>query len=265
MNIAVLQLQSIGMSSTKLYRFVRIAQSRGVKVLLLGEYMLNSFFKELESTPLNMIKEQSEHQLKVLKEMAFKHAMTLVVPIIIVKGKRVYKMVAKVSPNSISYYQQQLLINYSHWNEEAYFDNEVAPLKSPLTFSVAGVKFMVMGGFELHFDELWSYVQQKGIDCVLLPTISTFDSFERWKTLLKARAFTRSCYILRANRIGEFKEDDFTWSFYGDSLLVDPNGEVQEHLGNTEELMIASIDHKVVLETRRSWGFKEAINRRQLL
>ncbi len=87
MKVAVLQLQSIGMSSTKLYHFVRIAQKKGVKLLLLGEYMLNSFFKELESTPIAMIKEQSEHQLAVLKEMAQQHGMVIVAPIILVKKK----------------------------------------------------------------------------------------------------------------------------------------------------------------------------------
>ncbi len=102
MKVAVLQLQSIGMSSTKLYHFIRIAHKKGVKLLLLGEYMLNSFFKELESTPVSMIKEQSDHHLAVLKEMAQTHNMVIVAPIIIVKKKEPYKVIAKISPNSTS-------------------------------------------------------------------------------------------------------------------------------------------------------------------
>ncbi len=263
MKVAVLQLQSIGMSSTKLYHFVRIAHKKGVKVLLLGEYMLNSFFKELESTPVAMIKEQSEHQLTVLKEMAHKHAMVIVAPIIMVRKKEPYKVIAKISPNSVSYYQQQFLINYSHWNEEKYFANPIEKVKAPLSFTIDGVRFMVMAGFELHFDELWHHVSAKNVDCVLLPTISTFESYERWKEIIKTRAFTHNCYVLRANRIGDYKEESYTWHFYGDSVLASPYGEIEEHLGDSEELMIAEIDHKKVIEARRSWGFKEAITKRQ--
>jgi len=263
MKVAVLQLQSIGMSSTKLYHFVRIAQKKGVKLLLLGEYMLNSFFKELESTPISMIKEQSEHQLSVLKEMAHRHNMVIVAPIILIKKKAPYKVIAKISPNSISYYHQQFLINYPHWNEEKFFANPIEGIKAPMSFSHEGLKFMIMGGFELHFDDLWYYASMKNVDCVLLPTISTFESHERWKEIIKTRAFTHNCYILRANRIGDYKEDDYTWHFYGDSVLANPYGEIEEHLGDSEELMIAEIDHKKVLEARRGWGFKDAINKRQ--
>lgn len=89
-----------------------------------------------------------------------------------------------------------------------------------------------MAGFETHFDALWSELESKNIDCVLVPSVSTFDSYERWKALLLTRAFTHNCYVLRANRIGEYKEQDASWKFYGDSFLASPNGELLEHLGN---------------------------------
>lgn len=93
---AVLQLPSIGMSSTKLYHYVRIANKKGVKVLVLGEYLLNSFFKELQSMSTAMIKEQSEHQTKILKELSSTYAMTIIAPLIIVKKKAGLQMCSKV-------------------------------------------------------------------------------------------------------------------------------------------------------------------------
>ena len=122
------------------------------------------------------------------------------------------------------------------------------------------MKFAIMSGFETHFDELWSNL--KNVDCVLVPSISTFDSYERWKALLLSRAFTHNCYVLRANRIGEYKEDENIWQFYGDSFLADPNGELLEHLGNKEELMIADIFHSEALKSRKLWKFKEHIKKR---
>lgn len=262
MRAAVLQLPSIGMSSTKLYHYVRIAHKKNVKLLLLGEYLLNSFFKELETMPVSMIKEQSEHQVNVLKEMSKQYGITIVAPLVIVKKSRPYKTVAKIAPNSTSYYYQQILINYKHWNEEKFFANEILPLQSPMIFKLDGLKFAVMGGFELHFDDIWLNASVKNIDCVLLPSVSTFESQRRWRELLKARAFTHNCYVLRANRIGDYHEGDYTWHFYGDSTLVSPDGEIEAQLGRTEELMIVDLHHNTVKEARRNWGFKEALNKR---
>ena len=262
MRAAVLQLSAQGLSSTKLYNYIRVAHKQKVKVLLLGEYILNPFFKELESMSLSMIKEQALSQIKILKELSSTYSMTIVAPLIIVKKKEVFKTIAKFAPSSTSYYQQQILINYSHWNEEKFFANDIKQINSPLIFKIDGFKFGVISGFELHFDELWDKLSQKSIDCVLVPSVSTFESYERWKALILSRAFTHNCYVLRANRIGEYQDREFTWKFYGDSVLASPNGELLEHLGNKEELMIVDMSHTDVVQARRSWGFKEAINKR---
>ncbi|MEA1983827.1 MAG: carbon-nitrogen hydrolase family protein [Campylobacterota bacterium] len=262
MRAAVLQLNSQGMSSTKLYNYIRIANTKGVKVLLLGEYVLNPFFKELQNMSLSMIKEQASHQIKVLKELSSTYAMTIIASLVIVKKKEIFKTIAKFSPSSTSYYQQQLLINYPHWNEEKFFSNAITEIKAPMVFKVDGFKFGVINGFELHFDEIFSKLDAKNIDCLLVPSVSTFDSYERWKALVTTRAFTHNCYILRANRIGEYEESQGVWKFYGDSLLASPNAEILSHLGNKEELMIVDMSHREVVQARRSWGFKEAQNKR---
>lgn len=265
MRAAVLQLSAQGMSSTKLYNYIRIASKNSVKVLLLGEYILNPFFNELKTLSVVMIKEQAEHQIKVLKELASTYRMTIIAPLVIVKRQKVYKTIAKFSPNSTAYYQQQLLINYPHWNEEKYFANEIKPLRPPLTFKVENFKFAVMSGFELHFDQLWSHISEKNVDCVLVPSVSTFDSYERWKMLVQSRAFTHNCFVLRANRIGEYQDENFSWQFYGDSVLASPNGEILNHLANKEELMIVDMSHAEVVHARRSWGFNDMLNKRNSL
>jgi predicted amidohydrolase len=131
-----------------------------------------------------------------------------------------------------------------------------------MVFKVDGFKFAVVSGFELHFDAIFSQLDSKNVDCILVPSVSTFDSYERWKALLCSRAFTHNCYMLRANRIGSYEDKEVTWNFYGDSLLVSPNGEILEHLGNKEELLIVDMSHTDVVQARRAWGFKEAINKR---
>jgi len=263
MRAAVLQLSSQGMSSTKLYNYIRIAHKKDVKVLVLGEYILNPFFKELEKMAPGMIQEQAQHQIKILKDLAATYKITIIAPIVLVKKEKVYKSVAKFAPASTAYYNQQVLINYPHWNEEKFFANPIEPIHTPLIFKIDGFKFAVMNGFELHFDTFFELLDTKNIDCLLVPSVSTFDSYDRWKALISMRAFTHNFYILRANRIGEYQEKQYTWQFYGDSILVDPNGELLTHLGNSEELMIVDMQHSEVLQARKRWGFREALNKRK--
>ncbi|MDQ1264143.1 MAG: beta-ureidopropionase [Campylobacterota bacterium] len=263
MRAAVLQLSSQGMSSTKFYNYIRIAHKQGVKLLLLGEYVLNPFFKEIQNLSISMIQEQALHQSKVLKELSASYGITIIAPLIIVKKGKVYKTVAKFSPTSSVYYEQQILINYQHWNEEKFFANEIKEISTPPIFKVENFKFAIISGFELHFDKIWEHITSKNVDCVLVPSVSTFDSYERWKNLILSRAFTHNCYVLRANRIGEYTTDDISWHFYGDSLLASPNGELLEHLGNKEELMIVDMSHSDVVYARRSWGFKETMHKRE--
>jgi predicted amidohydrolase len=206
-----------------------------------------------------MIKEQEDFQVKMLKELSKTYTITIVAPMVIVKKDKIYKCVVKFAPNSTSYYQQQLLINYPHWNEKKYFSNDNKELKPPLVFTIDGFRFAVMNGFEIHFDEMFESLKDKNIDCLLLPSVSTFDSYERWKSLILSRAFTHNIYVLRANRIGEYDDKEISWNFYGDSLLASPNGELLEHLGNKEELMIVDMSHSEVVQAKRVWGFKDNI------
>ncbi|MEA1918604.1 MAG: carbon-nitrogen hydrolase family protein [Campylobacterota bacterium] len=261
---AVLQLPSIGMSSTRLYRYVRQAHKEGVKLLVLGEYLLNPFFHELRRLSIAMIKEQSDHQMKLLRELSSTHEMTIVAAIIIVKKKQPFKMIVKVSPHSVSYYKQQILLAYKHWDEERFFANETEALIAPPVFKIDGVRCAIMSGFELHFDAFFSILEDKNIDVIIVPSVSTFESHQRWQELIKMRSFTHNCYILRANRIGEYQDGEYEWKFYGDSLLSSPDGIIETSLGNTEELMIVEIDHKRVLESRKSWGFKDAMKVRAI-
>jgi nitrilase len=262
MRVAILQLPSIGMGSKILENYARVASQKGVKLVLMGEYLLNPFFKELTQTPVSMIAEQSAHQIETLKALAIKYDLTFVAPIITVKKKECTKMIAKVNARSVVYYPQQFLINYPHWNEEKFFNNPIEPVKSPMIFSCEGFKFALMGGFELHFDPMWEAVTSKVVDAVLVPSASTFESHNRWRELIKTRAFTHNCYILRANRVGEYCDEQHVWKFYGDSMVVSPDGEIEADLGNSEELLIVDLDRKSLTESRKVWGFKEALRKR---
>ena len=262
--VGALQLPTLGMNATRLEFYLKKAKERGAKLLLFGEYVTNHFFKELPNFPKSMIKKQTQNHLEMLKRLSKEYDITLVAPIVEVKSGKYYKRVAKISPKSISYANQQILINYPHWNEERFFSNEIAPLKPPMTFTLDGFKIAVIFGFELHFDYFWQYVIEKRVDLVLMPTASTFGSKQRWSQLITMRAFLNNCYILRANRVGDYIEDDIKWHFYGDSMIVDPNGVIEMRLEDRESMLIEPIYKEVLSEARRSWGWRGQLNKRKI-
>lgn len=257
MKVAALQIASIPLSESKLDYYFRICASKEVKLLLFGEYVFNLFFKELEKTPLDMIKEQTAHHLESLKQLAKEYQMTVVAPLVSVEKKQPYKMTVKIDPQGhLRTYCQQILMPYPHWNEAKFFANKQEGFQSVFTFKVDNVRFGVIAGFELHFDQFFMEFMEKKVDCILLSSVSTFDSTQRWRELVKSRAFTGNSYILRANRIGEYESDKISWKFYGDSQFVNPDGEVEEALMDKEELLIGTIDKNQLKESRAAWGFR---------
>jgi nitrilase len=264
-NIAALQLSTLPMSKAKLDYYMMICKKRGVSLVLLGEYNLNSFFKELESMSKMMIKEQSKHKISILKELAKEYDTTIVAPIITFKKDKIYKSIGRFTPRSTHYHNQQYLINFKHWNEEKFFDNELERDYTPMIFNLEGFKIAALNGFELHFDPIWLDILKKKVDLVLLPTASTFGSRQRWAELIKARAFLNGVYILRANRIGEYQDKDVSWKFYGESFLALPNGELQYMLGHKEEMLLAEVDKSIPRRAKRDWGFAAQIRKREEL
>jgi len=263
--VAALQLPTLGMNATRLEFYLKKAHERGADVMLLGEYVLNHFFKEFSTMAPSMVKAQTKKHLEFLKTLSIKYNIIFVAPIIVSKKDGYHKTVVKITPKSTHYYEQQILLPYPHWNEKKFFANKVTSLKSPMTFMLKGFKVMVMAGFELHFDYFWQCVTEKKVDLVLLPTASTFGSHNRWREIIKTKAFLHGCFVLRANRLGEYSDSEVKWKFYGDTMLVSPEGEVEMMLEDKESMLVEVIQKSEVIEHRKAWGFEKELKQREEL
>jgi len=261
--VAALQLPTLGMNATRLEFYLKKAHERGADVMLLGEYVLNHFFKEFATMAPSMVKAQTKKHLELLKNLSIKYDIVFIAPIIVTKKDGYHKTIVKITPKNTCYYEQQILLPYAHWDEKKFFANKMAPLKAPLTFNLKGFKLMVMAGFELHFDHFWQVVTEKKVDLVLLPTASTFGSHNRWREIIKTKAFLHGCFILRANRLGEYSDAEVKWKFYGDTMLVSPAGEVEMMLEDKESMLVEIIDKAEVTEHRKVWGFERELKFRE--
>ena len=265
LTVGALQLPTLGMNATRLEFYLKEARNRNTEILLFGEYVLNHFFKELETISKHMVKEQSKQHIATLRKFSKKYNMIFIAPIVIYKKGEFFKTIVKITPKSIKHYYQQILMPYSHWNEKEFFANKIEPIKEPMSFTIKGFKIVVISGFELHFDPFWHSVSKKKADLVLIPTASTFGSHNRWREIIKTKAFLHGCYILRANRLGEYSDKDVKWRFYGDSMLVSPEGEVEMMLEDKESMLIEEIYKDEVKAHRKAWGFEKELKIRDWL
>lgn len=253
--IAALQLPTLSMSEARIDYYLRVLKDKNASLALLGEYVLNSFFTELKEMPRAMINEQISHKKALMSELARKYEITIIAPIILPKKDGFIKTCTIFDPIQTKFYEQNLLINYDHWDERGFFANSCASVKIPI-FTHKKLKFGVIFGFEAHFDLFWEQILREKVDVVLVPSASTFSSNGRWEKLLEIRAFLNHCYILRANRVGRAKFS-ISSEFYGDSFIVGPSGEIDDRLRNEEGILLCDIDKERILNARKTWKFGE--------
>ncbi|OYY54373.1 MAG: carbon-nitrogen hydrolase family protein, partial [Sulfurovum sp. 28-43-6] len=58
---------------------------------------------------------------------------------------------------------------------------------------------------------------------------------------------------------GEYSDHDVKWKFYGDTMLVSPEGEIEMMLEDKESMLVEVIEKSEVLEHRKGWGFEKEL------
>ncbi len=73
-----------------------------------------------------------------------------------------------------------------------------------------------------------------------------------WKSLLVARAIENQCYVIAVNRVGN---DGNNIEHCGDSMVINPLGEILYHKQNDEDIFTITIDKEMLEETRIKFPF----------
>jgi predicted amidohydrolase len=73
-----------------------------------------------------------------------------------------------------------------------------------------------------------------------------------WKTLLCARAIENQCYVIGVNRVGR---DGNNINHSGNSLVIDPLGEVLYHMAEEEDIFTITLQKEHLLEIRNKFPF----------
>lgn len=73
-----------------------------------------------------------------------------------------------------------------------------------------------------------------------------------WKTLLCARAIENQCYVIGVNRVGR---DGNNINHSGNSLVIDPLGEVLYHMANDEDISTITLEKEHLQDVRTKFPF----------
>lgn len=73
-----------------------------------------------------------------------------------------------------------------------------------------------------------------------------------WKTLLQARAIENQCYVVGVNRVGE---DGNKIYHSGDSMVIDPLGEILYHKADEEDIFTFTLKKEKINEVRERFPF----------
>ncbi len=171
--------------------------------------------------------------------------------LIIEEEGRYYNRLVWMLPNGhCGYYDKRHLFAY------AGEDQHYAPGNKRLIASVKGWKINVQICYDLRFP-VWSRQSpsdKSAPEYDLLIYVANWPErrSHAWKTLLCARAIENQCYVAGVNRVGR---DGHNIHHSGNSLVIDPAGEVLYHRAEEEEVFTLTLEKERLEEVRTKFPF----------
>ena len=148
---------------------------------------------------------------------------------------------------------------FAYGNEHTHFN----PGNKRLIASVKGWKINLQVCYDLRFP-VWarqsplSFGEGLGVrsspEYDLLVYVANWPEqrIHAWKTLLTARAIENQCYVVGVNRVGD---DGNKIHYSGDSMIIDPLGEILYQKANEEDVFTYTLQKEKVNEVREKFPF----------
>jgi nitrilase len=130
------------------------------------------------------------------------------------------------------------------YNEAAFIEPGDTPVAVDTPFGRIALSIC----YDLRFPELYRALSP--VDLILVPAAFT-DTTGRahWEILLRARAIENQCYLLAVGQGGKHESGRMT---HGNSMIVDPWGEILDRKMKGPGVVIADLDHARIAEIRES-------------
>lgn len=218
-----------------------------MELVLLPE-MFNTGFS---MQPQKLAETMDGETVNWMKRMAATNRIILAGSLIIEEEGKYYNRLVWMQPDgNYGTYDKRHL--FAHGGEDEAFS---AGNKRLIT-SVKGWKILPLVCYDLRFP-VWarqSPVEDGAAEYDVLVYVANWPEkrSRAWKTLLSARAIENQCYVVGVNRVGEDGKGIY---HSGDSMVVDPMGEVLYHKAHDEEEFTIQLEKEKLIETRTKLPF----------
>ncbi len=191
-----------------------------------------------------------------MRDMAAKYRVVLTGSIIIEEDDKYYNRLIWMLPNGQYWsYDKRHLFAFAGEDEHYTAGNR------RLIASVKGWKINLQVCYDLRFP-VWArqHAPVEGEDKTLNPEYDILlyvanwpeRRSHAWKTLLCARAIENQCYVVGVNRVGKDGNDIY---HSGNSMVIDPLGEVLYHMANEEDTFTITLQKEHLDMVRSKFPF----------
>jgi predicted amidohydrolase len=188
--------------------------------------------------------------LNWMKKVSTQNKIILTGSIIIEEEGKYYNRLIWMLPNGeYGYYDKRHLFAFGQ--EDKFYNAG----NKRLIAQVKGFKINLQVCYDLRFP-VWARQQNKsgGMEYDVLIYIANLPEkrSHAWKTLLCARAIENQCYVVGVNRVGT---DGNNIYHSGNSLVIDPLGQVLYHMPDDEDVNTVTISKDYLNEVREKFPF----------
>ena len=194
-----------------------------------------------------------------MKKLSAENRVILTGSLIIEENKKYFNRLIWMMPNGeYGYYDKRHLFAYGE--EDKYYTAG----NKRLIASVKGWKLNMQVCYDLRFP-VWarqSPSKEEGsiYEYDVLVYVANWPErrSHAWKTLLCARAIENQCYVVGVNRVGTDGNDIY---HSGNSLVIDPLGEVLYHMADDEDIFTITLEKERLDEVRTKFPFLKDADR----
>jgi beta-ureidopropionase len=240
-------------------RLIEEAAGRGVQILCLQELFYGPYFAAEQDPRWYQFTEKVPDgpTIRLMQEIAKKHAMVMVVPVYEEEAKGVYYNTAAVLDADGSYVGKYRKNHIPHclpafW-EKFYFK------PGNLGYPVFKTRYATIGVYicyDRHFPEGGRLLGLHGAEIVFVPSATTSGHSDNlWKIEQTSMAIANGYFVGTNNRVGREAPWNFG-EFYGSSYFCNPYGEILA-IGSRDkdELVVADLDLDLIDKVRAHWQF----------
>ena len=246
---------------------IKLAAKKKAKIICLPELFLSPYFCQTENHSKFKLAEKIPGKKTILYcELAKKLSVILIIPLFEKKTSGFYhntSIIINEKGKIISKYRKMHIPDDPGYYEKFYFT------PGDLGFKSTKTKYAKIGSlicWDQWFPEAARLTVLKGAEILFYPTAIGWHPKEKkrfgksqldaWITMQRSHAIANGVFVAAVNRTGLEKIGNKKIQFWGNSLIIDPSGNIVARAkSEKEEILICDINLSKIENVRNHWPF----------